>query len=740
MFLIAFSLVRTLVNQKSCLTSTIESGNNTSTDNTTTSVVEVTAWNTENDVHFMVHDLGGHDIYASTRSMFLTEPKAFYMLVYDHYRYTPENHYDHIGKWLDMLQVHAPGAVVKPVGTHIDRCRRGQAAEHLRVIKERMSLYEEERLFKINQQIDALDKVLSCDQKMNTLFELQTENTDGHNSDDIQYTYNETLQNDLNKQREQLMKAKEQDSMLKIQEINLVGSSEEMRGILQLTSDIEVMAVSMDLFPHAQRYILPAWQQIRKAIRQLPGQYSTKKDITNLVKQQRKEEKEPGTVEEDEQRADEIIRFMCLTGEVLTLKHLPELETAIFHRPQVLYDLLRCLFRHDINAILDYKANRVFKSRSQFTLESFEEARNRMLQNGQISRALLVCLWFYLKFNYEEFNAALDLMPHLDVCYLIPQPEVPGPRTTYVPMMVLPWCVNDIKPEDISDLWPADTPVNMKQIDILVKFPIYHPTDVFEQMSCRLHDHLDLRIDWKDTVFGQVDDLVLLMQKYTAVSNDPTDDMVPIPRSPSLTRCSSATSKDGAEGVLTVTIDTDISRPQTPVAAMTTENIQKLDEENLRQESAHYNGQITDRTEQSRPYTAESDNKSVTESETEKKDSKSRRASTDTITSDRSETHRRAKKRSDKRLSVAGSSATWVSSKQPLRPGRPGPGMITLRIRGTNIQTIQSTVMFYHQHIHSLLKSRPGMSYYTMYNAINCTGLTKEECFPVEIYDQMQKY
>ena len=706
----------------------MQSGNDTNTSNTTTPLVEVTAWNTENEVHFMVHDLGGHEAYANTLSMFLTEPKAFYLLVYDHYRYTQENFHYHIGRWLDLLQIYVPGAVVKPVGTHIDRCRRGQAAEHLRVIQEQMMVYEEERVFRIDQQIEVLEGVINGQLNHNIMFDLKTDTTDPLYNDSLEQTYHEVSIITLKVQLKQLIKERSSEAILRIQDISLIGSAEDMRGILSLTNDIEVMAVNLNLFPHAQRYICPAWQAIRQTIRQLPGPYTSKRSIVSLVSQQRKNDN-VGNSEEDEQTADHIIKFMCLTGEVLCLKHIPKMKSFIFHRPQVLYNQLKGLFRHDINALLDYKTNRVFKCRSQFTPESFEETRSSMLKKGQISRALLVCLWFYRKYDYDEFNAAVELMPKLDVCYLIPQPSIPGPRSTYIPMMVLPWCISETRSSDISDLWPVEVPMNMKQIEVMIKFPTYHPIDVFEQLSCRLHEHLDLRIDWKDLVFGQVDDVFLLLHKRTAASND---DILQPQKSPSLTRCSSATSKDGVEGILTVTNDVIyLSQCATPVAPMTTENIQKLNEENMLEESAHY--QNPGKHTKPRPRVTDSEHKSESETETEKKDStRSRRNSGDTTISERSESHHKSCKRSHEKKSISGSSATWVSSKQPLRPERPGPAMIVLKLRGANVQTMQTTLLYYHQHVTTLLAARPGLPYYMKYNAINCENLTKEECIPTE--------
>ena len=721
------SLIRTLVNQKSCLTATMMGSdlNLNKEIMSTTSVVEITTWNTENNVKFMVHDLGGQDAYSCLHHLFCLESRAFFIIVYDHYRYTLENHYYHIGRWLDLLQVYAPNAVVKIIGTHVDRCRRGQAQATLDLVQERIKSYEEERIQRINQQLDILQQVINGKAPSSILFKspsyVPLQQLESPKEKDENVSFSEVNQNDLMKQKLTLEKLKEETSSLRLQNISVVGSAEEIRGILKLTNDLEVLAVNKDLFPHAQREIPDSWQEVRKYVKLLPGHYIKRKDIQILIRQHRVKENEKGSAEEDRKTTNEIIEFLCLTGEIMCLDHIEDLKDVVFHRPRHIHDLLRGLYRHDLQSYLNFQTNRVFKSRSKFTQETFNEARERILINGQICRPLIICLWFYMKLTYKEFNEAVDLIPKMDLCYLIPQPEVPGPRSDYVPMMIIPQYVLDPEPDDISDLWPKEIPVNMIQLEVVIFFQIYPPLDLYDQVSCRLHNHLDKRIDWCDTIFGQVDTVQMLLQRRSEPS-ERTEDIASFTRSPSpQTRCNSATSK---EGPLSTEDDVKETEPtEVAVAPMTTENIQKLEAEHERQSGVFTNRSII------RPLTSESDRKSEVD-----KRNKSRRASIET-TSDRSESRRRFRRTtSGKRVSIADSTTTWNSSRQPVRPGRQGATTYTFKIRGSSLEMMHPTLLFYDSNIKDLLKCRKNLSHYIMYNATNCSQLAKDQCFPSELF------
>ena len=68
----------------------------------------------------MIHDLGGDPAYHMLYPMVM-DSKALYLVVYDHRKFTPQNYNAAIGQWLEQIQVHAPGAVVKIIGTQCDQ-------------------------------------------------------------------------------------------------------------------------------------------------------------------------------------------------------------------------------------------------------------------------------------------------------------------------------------------------------------------------------------------------------------------------------------------------------------------------------------------------------------------------------------------------------------------------------------------------------------------------------------------
>ena len=106
------SLINAMITGKSSLTQ----GNGANN----TQFIDYTIWRTENDVDFMVHDIGGNVAYHMLFPMIM-DSKALYLVVYDHRKYTPQSYTQAIGQWLDIIQIHAPGAVIKITGTQCDQ-------------------------------------------------------------------------------------------------------------------------------------------------------------------------------------------------------------------------------------------------------------------------------------------------------------------------------------------------------------------------------------------------------------------------------------------------------------------------------------------------------------------------------------------------------------------------------------------------------------------------------------------
>lgn len=59
-----------------------------------------------------------------------------------------------------------------------------------------------------------------------------------------------------------------------------------------------------------------------------------------------------------------------------------------------------------------------------------------MLEYGEISRQLLLGLWYYLPTEREEFIDLYELIGDFDLAYLVPQSDIPTSHTYCEPLLV----------------------------------------------------------------------------------------------------------------------------------------------------------------------------------------------------------------------------------------------------------------------------------------------------------------
>ncbi len=469
------SLTQTMVTGKSNMTSGIQES---------TRVIDYTIWTTENDVEFMLMDMGGHDVYQMLHPMFM-DKKALFLIVYDHRLYRPENHQDHIGKWIELVYLYAPGAVVKVVATHCDLIYDNMVESNLQVVQEQVAsqIKEMERRVK--------EEAVKLDQRMKQM-----------NSGDKVYSL-------LKKQRYKM------EAMishpLRMTGVSLVSCAEGIMGIMDLITKLEIMAVNKNLFPHAQKYIPEYWIRFRNQLK------LNKKGFLNweqVVKMSYKYSMKSDT-------AKECIQFLCDIGEVLWFPVIPALKDFIFHRPRSLVEILRCIFRHDRDEYLNFNQNRVFAHKGGFTEDTFKVAVAAFKKYGQISRQMLQCLWFYLKLDYNEFMILQEWIPKLGVCYVIPQPDLPAHKGEFIPLMVMPGYNLEPRPNDLNELWPEEVPSDIKEVSIYFLFPLHYPHGLFERFICRIQNHIDMRLDWHDFIYAEVDDIKLaILQQLHPESYD----------------------------------------------------------------------------------------------------------------------------------------------------------------------------------------------------------------------------
>lgn len=370
-----------------------------------------------------------------------------------------------------MLYISAPGAVIKLVGTQTDQCYPEIANTIKEQVKEQVQLQLEGYRENIETEIEKVhNHIMNPDDSMSPAR--------------IQM---------LKEQLFRLTRLK-RTPLRVVGDVALVSSTEGIYGIPELIQNIEIMAVDKKLFPNGQREIPEQWEQFRMALKRDREYCLTIDQLTTKAQ-------DYGIT------LTECLQYLKDIGDILWYDNIPLLKDYIFHRPRTLIQTLQGLFNHDMENYMNFEKNKVFTSKGNFDLKLFNQAKEHYDMFGEISRGLLLSFWFYQYLSYDKFNDLVELIPKLDLCYTIPQAEIPLHRYDFQPLMVMP-CFNiDKQPDDISDFWPDIVPVGMVQLTTVVTFPVFYPNGLFEKLACRIQDHLVTRTDWQDLVYGQVDNV-----------------------------------------------------------------------------------------------------------------------------------------------------------------------------------------------------------------------------------------
>ena len=258
-------------------------------------------------------------------------------------------------------------------------------------------------------------------------------------------------------------------------------------------SEIEVTAINKNLFPHAQRYIPENWVNFRKALKFNKDNFISVDDAKFLAK----------TYYITKDSFEDCMQFLKGIGEVLWYEKIPALKDIIFQRPRALVHILKGLFSHKLEHFLNYDDNRIFASKGQFTLENFEMSKEMLVRSGEISRPMLQCMWFYLQADTTLLDSLLELVSKLDLCYTIPQPEIPHRKSEFFPLLVIPFYNQDDPPNNLDPIWPSDLEGHLKEVELALTFPLLYPNGLFERLSCRLQDQLNCRTDWRDMILTE---------------------------------------------------------------------------------------------------------------------------------------------------------------------------------------------------------------------------------------------
>ncbi|XP_052802805.1 malignant fibrous histiocytoma-amplified sequence 1 homolog isoform X2 [Mya arenaria] len=562
------SLINGLVHRKSLMTKG---------EKDKTRALQQTKMKTENNVDFMLNDFGGDKAYTMIYPMFV-DSNAMVVLVYNHGTYSTNTHYTALGKWLEFLNTYMPGVVVKIVGTHLDSyeeyavedengnlsevpSRSGSSRSGVSPRRSRMSLHsakssQSERSIQSGRSVrtpvsttphpehgqnedsrpgtTSLSRCSGIVSQSKSVQELVKTNVMRQ-----MQTYTESLKHELEDLDEKLQsssltkKPAQYIKHLQVQrkkvenlllhplrimpEISLVSSNEGLYGVKSFIESLELMTIDKKLFPNAQRSIPPVWNKFKITLKQYNGYSVPWKRVEMMAKG-------------EEMKLDELqdcLQYLCDSGEIVWCREVPVLAKTVFHKPRILIRLISSMFRHDIDEFLSFEDNKVFLSKGMFSEDDFQKAKELFLTNGQISRPLMNCFWFFEELDYDHFNDLLEMVPNLDICYSIPEPGMPKGLLYSYPIIVLPWYNQDKAGNDLTEHWNEGLTRIHDHHTISVSYimPLGLPAGLFEKILSTLQIHVTARLDWKDAVLGttKTEIFKITMRGETQASDMETD-------------------------------------------------------------------------------------------------------------------------------------------------------------------------------------------------------------------------
>lgn len=446
-----------------------------------TRFIEQTIWRTENSVEFIINDFGGDATYRMCYPIFL-DSKSLVVIVYDHSEYTSDRHQEMIGQWLDLLNIHTPGAVVKLVGTKSDLCDSEEVSE---VTKETVQ-------WEVDKQLQG--------QKESVQEQLQQIHTEIRKSET-----KESLPNDL---RQHLESEKNKlEGLIKyplkvVGEVSVISSVEGLPGVSSLINQIELMAINTSLFPHAQRCMPDNWNKFKVKLKQEKCYYLPLKDVRDMAL----------TFDIKGESLEECLMYLHDIGEVLWFHDIPGMSLILFHKPRLLVDFITTIYRHDYHTFFDYHRNKVFMSKGNFSRKYFEDSVEIFLNHGQVSRPMLNCFWFYHQLDYEQFHDILVLLPLLDICYSVPEPFIPSGSNACTPVLVLPWYSNHWAGQDLENHWQDMLPHGSVVMTFIYEFPGQLPDGTFERISAEMQELVITRSDWRDAMLCTTENEKILLR------------------------------------------------------------------------------------------------------------------------------------------------------------------------------------------------------------------------------------
>ncbi|XP_013393542.1 malignant fibrous histiocytoma-amplified sequence 1-like [Lingula anatina] len=459
---------------KTSLSHTLQRGNPTlTTVADRTRVVEQGTWVYDQGIVFNINDFGGHDMYKIAHPIFMSK-HSLALITFDLSEYDPARYQFYIGNWIDKVQEKLPGIKMAIVGTHIDQVSAYSAKCSFSIIKKQLEYHRQRKQKWYQSQIKSIEKKIL--------------NTDGTQTS-ILKAYED--------KKSKLMAL--QDQVIVIHHGMFVVSSKTSEGIEELRNYLTTVAKE-------RAVILPEmWVDAATMVcnKKYEGSENTLgwDKIQDLILQSAPtlwKERRPSKKELDLATYD-ILSFLADRGDIIWFDSSPTLKKVVFHKQEVLANILKAVLNHDSDAV------RLNLQQSMSISEpKAKKIHADIFSRGIISREAMDCLCEPFRLLTTEADVMVELMQKLELCYQVQEdPLVPSSISFH-----FTWLFMLERQPELDEKWPGKVPPGTTQLTLQIYFPFSCPEGIYEKLSVRQHKYLGLlktkRIDWKDGVYAEL--------------------------------------------------------------------------------------------------------------------------------------------------------------------------------------------------------------------------------------------
>ncbi|KAI8494788.1 hypothetical protein Bbelb_273930 [Branchiostoma belcheri] len=426
--------------------------------------IEITPWDTGNEIKVNIYDFGVVNLSAYCEGRFQVE----------------------IGRWLDMLAVRVPGAMVRVIGTHIDKLSPEEVRTKSSLITDQMVTYQADRDATLQVIIDKLEHSMAHPAEMITSCNIETS---------------------FQELSERLDKAKKtaHQKLCIGQVVIPVSSASGLASIQALREEIVCMAHNSQNFPELRRKLPRSWTILEKLLSAKSNEadcplYITMEDCMLMGSS-------AGLLTQSS--LINSLNYLHRTGAVLYYEALP---WFVFPNPTHLIDIFKALLKDHAEMKAEY-----------FKISWLTPIERRRIDDNFTHQAILPhkvvssLLKQHTGQSKEGLDLLLALMLNFGICHRLPVPEENSPARAYTTsdrMYLFPWYLRRLKPADVQ--WTTCPQENEEHIELVCQMAMPSPWGLFERWCVLSTRHLSYRQAWENGMyaFSQADMSVAIMMQH----------------------------------------------------------------------------------------------------------------------------------------------------------------------------------------------------------------------------------